>query len=141
MVKVFLQDRKYEEMLAKVCKNEQNAFHKACKGGSVEVMAILVSEGRDKIDFNAKDNYGKTGFSMACTSGHLQVVRELLAKVDDLDPNAKDNSGQTGFMLACKCGNLEVVRELLAKVDDLEPNATDNRGRTGFMKACWWGKL
>ena len=138
-MKVFLQDPKYEEMLAKVCKNEQNAFHKACKGGSVEVMAILVSEGRDKIDFNAKDNRGMTAFMLACMRGHQQVVRELLAKVDDLDPNAKDNDGNTGFMWACQWGRLEVVRELL-NTAQCDKEAKDNKGRSGYDWAMKEGK-
>ena len=157
-VQVFLQDAKYEEMLNKVCKTGQTPLHKACNNGNVRVVVILVSAGRKKIEFNAKDNNGYTGFMLACQSGDLAIVRELVEKVDDLDTNAKNtdantrfrprrlgldtkNYGQTGFMLACQKGHLAIVRELVEKVDNLGTSVKDSSGRTGFILACMHGHL
>ena len=110
------------------CKAGQTPFIKSCFKGSVKVLEVLVREGAGKIDVNAKDNNGWTGFIIACICGHLAAIQELI-KMDELDVNAKDNSGWTGFMIACFHGRLAIVRLLLDAKCDTE--AKDNDGQTG----------
>ena len=81
-------------MLDQKCKAGETPFIKACKNGSVKVLEVFVREGAGKMDVNAKDNLGYTGFIWACINRHLAAIQELI-KMDELDVNAKSNSGMT----------------------------------------------
>ena len=60
---------------------------------------------------------------MACHNGHLDVMRELLAR--GANANAAANSGATPLIQASSCGHFEVVRSLLAAGADKRHVAND----------------
>ena len=57
-------------------------------------------------------NDGLTSLHVSSQSGHLDVVRELLARGANV--NAAANTGLTPLFQASFCGRVEVVRALLA---------------------------
>ena len=73
----------------------------------------------------------------ASQQGHLDVVRELLAR--GADANARSNGGFTALHQASWKGHAEVVRELLAR--GAAVNARANNGRTPLISACGAGHL
>lgn len=83
------------------------------------------------IDLNRKDNYGLTGFHLACRSSHSNVVKVILdsensnhleekkylspssiisASALRIDLNRKDNDGCTAFHYICQKGNSKLVK-------------------------------
>jgi ankyrin repeat protein len=63
------------------------------------------------VDAAADD--GNTPLLIASLEGHLEVVRELLARGAAVD--ATRNDGWTPLLIATALGRLELVRELLAR--------------------------
>ncbi|RWS31786.1 Ankyrin repeat domain-containing protein 6-like protein [Leptotrombidium deliense] len=57
------------------------------------------------------DSSGKTALHYAATTGHLQIVNELIVNMGNL--NAKDNSGYAPLHLAATEGHVDVVKLLL----------------------------
>ena len=74
---------------------------------------------------------------MASQQGHLDVVRELLARGADV--NARRNAGATALHHASWKGHAEVVRELLSR--GAAVNARASNGRTPLINACDKGQL
>ena len=62
------------------------AFHHACIEGHGGVVNLLLSEGRDLIEFNTPSlkNERMTGFHFACYFGHQEVVSTMVAKGRDV---------------------------------------------------------
>ena len=73
-------------------------------------------------------------FILAASDGHVEVVKEFLAK-DGIDVNAKGHNGDTALMWAARNGHVEVVNELLAK-DGIDVNVENKYGDTALMWAA-----
>ncbi|MGA2650691.1 MAG: ankyrin repeat domain-containing protein [Terracidiphilus sp.] len=73
----------------------------------------------------------ETQFIRACSTGKLDVVRQLLRA--GLSPDVRDSDGLTGLIWAGRKGQVEVAKVLLAESADLE--AKDRRGRTAIFHA------
>mmetsp|Transcript_5794 Transcript_5794/g.7143 ORF Transcript_5794/g.7143 Transcript_5794/m.7143 type:complete len:128 (-) Transcript_5794:28-411(-) len=66
--------------------------------GHTKILNLLLT--RDDLDVNVQDQYGMTGFHLACQKGHTEIINLLLTR-DDLDINVQDWAGKTGFNYAC----------------------------------------
>jgi len=89
--------------------NRQNALHKACRVGDLEVATFLVNKGAD---VNAKASAGNTPLTYALQHGHAEVVRLLVA--NGADVNAKNANGQTPLGRAIRMDDKAAVELLVA---------------------------
>ena len=74
-------------------------------------------------------NWGQTPLHLACSSGHLDVVR-YLATDHNANLEAADNDGLTPLHWVCRLGYRELARFLLAEGADLF--AVSGDGKTAF---------
>merc|ERR1712034_154956 len=79
---------------------------------------------------NVGDNYGRTGFHLACHYGNLNVVQFLLQQ--GFDWNVRDNYGNTGFHYACDNGKVNVVQFLLVQQGFEGINEPNFQGKPGL---------
>ena len=78
---------------------------RACVYGHFEIVELFLKHANShNIDLNAKDNTGKTAFSLACASGQVETVKSILdhAPNTNLDLNSMDNYGRTPLGNACR---------------------------------------
>jgi len=85
-------------------------------------------------DVNAKATVLGTALMMASESGHLEIVRALLAAGADVNTHV---NGETALILASLTGHLEVVRALLDAKADV--NAKRSDGTSSLMLASYNG--
>ena len=113
--------------------NGETVLHKACRGGNLECIRILI--GDERCDPNIQLSDGSTALHVTESSHyhtvyHHEVVQCLL-KSTKIEPNLKDNSGQTPLHIA-------VVRKhkksasLLLKRSTHKSNLQDNDGNTAL---------
>ena len=95
--------------------------------GMVEVVQCLISRGADA----NKDCHGDTPLYRASYSGHLAVVRLLLAA--GASPNLSHNNGWAPLYWASFSGHVDVVRALLDAGADV--NKRNYQGRTPLSVA------
>lgn len=79
----------------------------AAKTGNIVRMSWLLSL---CAQLQLKDRFGNTALTYACKSGHLEIVRELIAR----GASVNTDDGCTPLYAASSSGHVEVVRELLA---------------------------
>ena len=73
--------------------------------------AIEVLLKSNKVDFEARDEMGNTGFILACRQAGKEVL-QLLIQSGKFDSEAKNNYGYTGLIVACEMGTSEAVEFL-----------------------------
>ncbi len=81
------------------------------RGDLVRVRLLL---GSAHANVAAQMSSGLTSLSLACSSGHLEIVRELLGHGAGVNSAQEGGFGLTPLMRACWSGHLEVARLLLA---------------------------
>ena len=114
---------------------------------------LLEGSGEDtNIDFNVRNQFGRTPFIQACVLGNKTVVKLLMdhsigKNVDlnaQVDPPSGTltlyalNRGWTGLFFACHYGHSDVVKLMLeysSKVA-IDFNVRSRIGFTPFMEAC-----
>jgi len=79
----------------------------AVNSGGDTVLSIAISRNKlavvrtllekSTIDLNIRDNYGRTAFFEAVTSGNVEMVDEFLKYQDRFDINSVDNYGENAF--------------------------------------------
>jgi len=76
-------------------------------------------------------------FVHACNSGHLAIVKTLIASSDKKILNQVDEDGFTGLHLACNSGRLDVVQYLVDQMDNkqMNINVRDNFGENALHYA------
>jgi ankyrin repeat protein len=112
------------------------ALHWAAKGGWVEMATFLLSNGADA---TRRDMSGNIPLLVACSEGHLGVVRVLLQPTGAHGLEATDNCGRTALHLAAKGGNKDVVACLLTA--GAHADSRTDWDRTPLMSACWHGHV
>lgn len=85
------------------------ALHWAVHRNDMAATAALIRAGADVA---AATRYGVTPLSLACTNGHVEIIRLLLTA--RADPNAPLPEGETPLMTASRTGVVAAVRALLA---------------------------
>lgn len=81
-------------------------FHKFCMKGNLEMVKFLIDKG---CNINERSRFGQTGFALACSRGHLDIM-DYLAPMSNIDCGTYTD---TPLMTACQQGNVEVVQKLL----------------------------
>ena len=102
-----------------------------------------------KIELNAKSDFGRTAFHLACEKGNSKLAEMMMKKSNELkiDLNAQDRHGQTGFHLACRNGRTRehsiIVGQILDNAKTLKINITSKNcyGRNGFQIASTLGHV
>ena len=111
----------------------------ACFRGHKDAVELLLDN--SNIELNARNNYGKTAFMLACVQGLEVIVHSFIRHFDrkntELDINTKDDSQMNAFMLACYNGRIEIVKLLFNRFGiKLRLNARDYMRRNAFRLAC-----
>ena len=90
-----------------------------------------------KIDFNDKDNFGRTPLHYAFAFGRDEIVKCLLQDYQDLkiEFNAEDAIGQTPYHKACFNGYERLVEIAIENQDLFDIETRDKKGRNGFELA------
>jgi ankyrin repeat protein len=91
------------------------------------------------LSLNILNRHGETALMVACKSGSVEVVKELL-KIDGIDIKVKSTYGETALMMACTSGSVEVVKELL-KIDGIDITVKNKSHETALMLACKSGSV
>ena len=112
----------------------RNNVFAACACGDVVMLKQMMSNPR--INFNAVDQYHRTGFIIGCQYGQTEVVDFFLKCMirDDIDFNWQANGGLTGFHIACIRGHYKIVSHIMQHASELGINLfqKDSEGQTGF---------
>lgn len=88
-------------------------------------------------DINTRDESGETALMQASKSGHLEVIKLLLAK--GADANAKSKDGTTALIHAAQRGHTDVVKQLQER--DANINMENTVGETALMLAAQRGHV
>ena len=80
---------------------------------------------RKLVEVDSRDSYGRTALHYACSSGNIDIARELLAAGAQV--NARNNAGETPLLKACGFTEIEMVEYLLA-LPEIETTITDYVG-------------
>ena len=132
----------------------ESGFKNACRAGRVNIVEMLIDKSENeknnpltkwnptrslRFNFTTKNNFGQTGFHLACVTGHSKVVEVLIERSESLnfDLTAKNDYGHTGFHLACAAGHTNVIKVLKDRSEYLKIDLTakDIEGYTGFQLA------
>jgi ankyrin repeat protein len=97
---------------------------------------------------NAVDSWAASCLHIACSQGHVEVVRELLGglgrEAGFSMVNAVDHGGWSCLHVACSYGHVEVARELLGGLGREAGfnmvNAVNNHGLSCLHLACGFGR-
>ncbi|CAG2217933.1 unnamed protein product [Mytilus edulis] len=128
------------------------ALHEACLSGSTETveifMQILKSETEDSLkpDYSMRDFNNKTPLFLACSGGHLGIVKLFATLVNTTSspiPNPFDftvtNQNEWNMLhVTCQYGHTGIVTILLEQ--NFAVNETDTDGWTPLFHACDYGR-
>jgi ankyrin repeat protein len=112
----------------------RNSLSTAAQIGCIESVRTILDA---PSDINKVRQTASTALYLACQNGHLDVVIELLNRLE-IDVNTRYN-GITPITMACQMGHLDIVIELL-KQPGIDVNTEDN-GVTPLAVACQHGHL
>ena len=111
------------------------------RGQAERELAVATRELQDEA--SARAQCDRTALAVACESGHVDVVKLLVAP-PPLVPAAEiergASSGRTPFHLACLNGHLPVVKYMLEEAG-ADPYRADSCGLAPFAAACHAGHL
>lgn len=98
-----------------------------------EVARMLLNAG---VSIDAKNEYGKTAFMIACSYGEQTTDMNMIRLFIDYGTNihVQDNNGNTALMLAAYSGNIEVVKLLLQL--GVDPFVKNKYNSTVLMAIC-----
>jgi len=112
----------------------ERKLNEAAENGRVaEVLSVLRDNPGLNVNWTNNDNIQWTALHHASISGHVEVVKVLLAH-PGITVNCKDIVGQTPFSLGCEGGNVSVVCVLL-KDPRVDVTMADNMGCTPLWYA------
>lgn len=135
---------------------EHNALHYACLSGNLDALRLILSHPKGKQLINKTNLYNYTPFQLACSKGHIEIVRFLLEEtstlVDQIEIDSfltKNlfNKKLTAFHLACDNDSISVVHYLLEKISLLDKEQAElmlnntSYGMTPLHSACSKGYL
>ena len=97
------------------------------------------------IDFDAKDNEGRTPLSWAAGGGSWAVVKLFLEHDVGVNVNARDARGRTPLSWAASSGaryGQGLALQALLEHSEVDIDAMDNEGRTplSWLRPGWTGR-
>ncbi|XP_073129804.1 uncharacterized protein [Henckelia pumila] len=101
------------------------AVHAAARGGNVEMLRDLLTDGCDILSY--RDAQGSTVLHSASGRGQVEVVKFLTSSYDII--NSVDNRGNTALNVAAYLGHLAVI-EILVSASPSSTSITNNYGDT-----------
>ncbi|KAM5555198.1 ankyrin repeat-containing protein [Rosa sericea] len=105
------------DMVAAENKNQETPVHEACRTGNPQILNILLEANPEVVSkLNSREKI--SALSLACSYGHLDVVRLLLKEPGKLGLG-KEGFDQACIHLAVTGGHKDVVKELLRVCPDL----------------------
>ncbi|CAK8673337.1 unnamed protein product [Clavelina lepadiformis] len=114
-------------------------FLRACREGNTTGISTL-TKASQLTAINTCDKNGMSGFSLACATGCMKTVKELL-QVSSVDVNQPDNDGNTPLMLASQAGYENIVRFFVFPLRaEVNIDAENKFGFTALMKAALHGR-
>ncbi|MCJ1382729.1 hypothetical protein MMC17_005842, partial [Xylographa soralifera] len=94
------------------------------------------------VNWNQRNEDGKTGLQVAAEEGHIEVVKKLLTAEADVNAAAAaTDNGRTALQAAAEGGHIEVVEKLLAAKANVNAAAAANYGRTALQAAARKGHI
>ena len=109
----------------------------ACEAANLDVVTVLLARGASTD--NAVDGKGDAALAIACSKGHVNLVKALLAA--NADVNRPGNHSLTPLCIACAIhgdAHSEIVLALIAANADVD--LADDTGATPLRIACKKGK-
>ncbi|KAL4978296.1 ankyrin repeat-containing domain protein [Aspergillus desertorum] len=110
-----------------------SALDAAAHGGHEGTVKLLIEH--PDVELDQKDIDDRTPFANAALTGHVGVVKLLLAQDNAVNPDSRDKDGRTPLMLAARAGNDDVIKALLGHSDGAL-NWADNEGYTALAHAA-----
>ena len=113
-------------------RNGETALHKACIGGNLENIRVLI--GDERCDPNIQLSDGRTALHVAVNRHFAKYQHEAvqcLLKSTKINLNLKDNSGQTPLHIAVVRKHFNTA-SLLLEYSTCKPNLQDNDGNTAL---------
>ena len=104
----------------------ETPLHEAIKGGRLDVMKYLISQGCDPMRGGKS---GGTALHHACQHGRMEEVKYLIADNNLAIDSPCDNSGASPLHVAAVNGRLDVVK-LLVETFLCQLNVRDSNGQT-----------
>mmetsp|Transcript_21998 Transcript_21998/g.62479 ORF Transcript_21998/g.62479 Transcript_21998/m.62479 type:complete len:412 (+) Transcript_21998:78-1313(+) len=95
---------------APITEQKETALAVACRFGSLQVMSALLRFGANP---SMREEQGASCVALACSEGHLEVVRRLVQDVRT-DLGCYDAHGYALVHRAVACGHLDIVHYLLS---------------------------
>ena len=136
-------------------------IHQACESGNVELVEMLLTKDPDivnthrclhtaasavaqlitnyKCPIDCRNNSKQTPLHIACSKGHLRVVKMLVSK-HKADLNARDKQNNTPLNDAARGGHTNVVKSLIDEFN-CSPDTKGFEGRTAIHHACDTGNV
>ena len=102
------------------------ALHDACRGGSFEIVQILLEHALSKGDIDVVSGDGNTALGEAARAGRVDICELLLKSGANID--AQTTSGNSPLHWASMWGASEVVSLLIEKGAD--PDVLNNAGKS-----------
>ena len=92
------------------------------------------------MDTSATNGEGDNAFHIACSNGHVDVVKFLLSihEKKKIRIHALNGKGDNAFNQACSNGHVEVVKVLIeqSEFNDIKLNIINKKGENAFHQAC-----
>ncbi|CAM9801098.1 unnamed protein product, partial [Ectocarpus fasciculatus] len=105
---------------AKAPEDGQSAMHRACRGGKLDLVKLLV---RRKADMTLRDYSEMTPFLHACSSGNLELVKYLASSGPKGILLDMDSNGDNALHFCTRTHDTEMVKWLLQRgLDCNQPN-------------------
>lgn len=126
------------------CSGKSQDFNEIAWAGELDGLPELAMD--PEVNFNWKDEGGRSAFYCACEYGHVDVVRFMLDFQDPhgrkIDFNFIDRQGWTPLCIACCHGHVGVV-EMLLKDQRINVNSVNLEGSSDspLLVAAQWGQL
>ena len=106
----------------------------ACEAANFGVVTVLLARGA--LADNAEDGKGDAALAIACSKGHMNIVRALLGA--NANVNRRGNHNLTPLCIACAHGYTLTAMMLIAANADVD--LADDTGATPLRIACKKGK-